>query len=83
MEQISGWRLFGRKQVMEESKDFDISKAFKQEKKLMEEDQHIIEGIDGKLICDCEKDPWYKFACKQGVSWFCNDTLITKIKRKQ
>ena len=35
-----------------------------------------------KVSCDCEKDFKYQFACKEGVKWFTNKEIVTKIRRK-
>jgi hypothetical protein len=32
-----------------------------------------------KLQCDCQKDPSYKFGCKNAISWFINKSIISKI----
>ena len=38
--------------------------------------------MSAKLECGCEKDPIYKFSCQQGVKWFLNASLVTRIRRK-
>ena len=34
-----------------------------------------------EIMCDCDKDPMYRFACKNGVIWFAANVIALKIRR--
>lgn len=48
----------------------------------------VVEVIELKemkhqICCDCDKDPTYAFACKNGVVWFAANVIMLKIRRQQ
>ena len=49
---------------------------------LTEEETAQLEKTKAKIQCACEKDPYYKFGCKESTKWFANTMLQQKILRK-
>ena len=72
------WTIFGKQAPNE---DQVILKAFKTT--IEETDKERLEKIKGKIKCDCEKDPQFKFTCKKGIMWFANNReMLQKIRKK-
>lgn len=80
LSQIQGWisKPKTKEEEATELRRLIMGQAFKKE--LTPEDKDKMLGF--KLQCTCQKDPNFKFGCKNAISWFMNKTLITKIQKR-
>jgi hypothetical protein len=59
-----------------------MSKLFKEEKKYTSLEKLKAQAVNDKFQCDCAKDPNLTFGCKNGVKWFVEHIVMSKVKKK-